>query len=156
MKIKAIMVGLAVSGALLFGNGVSEINELLTPHEFINNMGVKQYRLGNGDLEEIFKVVDSLDDRAVNYADPSNAKDIIKAVIGNINNNIILKNQVLRDEADAHITQREVSALQLEVMRLKKELAQLKQQLKQAKHYPQKSPYVNYPTAKAIGLFLAS
>ncbi|MGL2625500.1 hypothetical protein ACQJ50_06660 [Helicobacter pylori] len=51
MKIKAVMLGLVVSGGLLFGNGVSKMNELLTPHEFINSMGVKQYRLGNGDLE---------------------------------------------------------------------------------------------------------
>ncbi|GAA8287545.1 hypothetical protein HpNP141_13450 [Helicobacter pylori] len=136
MKIKAIMLGLAVSGALLFGNGVDNLKELLTPHEYKNNMGITQYRLGSGDLEEIFKAVDMADDAVFNYADPENSKDMFKAVIGNINQNIILHNKILQDEADAYMTQKEVSALQLQVMRLKKELTQLKQEiakLKQAK-----------------------
>ncbi|QDY57184.1 hypothetical protein CV726_00450 [Helicobacter pylori] len=136
MKIKAIMLALVLSGACLFGNGVDKINELLTPHEYTNNMGVKQYRLGNGDLEEIFKAVDMAENAAFNYANPENSRDLVKAVIGNINKNIILHNRVLQDEADAYMTQKEVSALQLKMMRLKKEIVQLQQEvakLKQAK-----------------------
>ncbi|WP_165487564.1 hypothetical protein [Helicobacter pylori] len=54
-------------------------------------------------------------------------------LITNTDNDTILLNKVLQDEADAHITQKEVSALQLEMMRLKKEVEKLKQQLNNAK-----------------------
>ncbi|EMH25370.1 hypothetical protein HMPREF1451_00217 [Helicobacter pylori HP260BFii] len=95
--------------------------------EYRNNMGVKQYKLGDGDLNEIFQLIDKADNRMFNYSVPENSKDMAKALITNINSNILLKNQVLQDEADAYITQKEVRALQLEVMKFKKEVAKLKQ-----------------------------
>ncbi len=105
------MLGLVVSGALLFGWDsddaiANKLKEQLSLHEYVNNMGVKQYRLGSGDLEEISKLVDIADDEMFNYANPKNSKDMIKALITNMNGNILLKNKVLQDEADTYLTEK--------------------------------------------------
>ncbi|MCQ2813441.1 hypothetical protein JT196_01320 [Helicobacter pylori] len=105
------MLGLVVSGALLFGWDsddaiANKLKEQLSLHEYVNNMGVKQYRLGSGDLEEIFKLVDIANDEMFNYANPKNSKDMINALITNMNSNILLKNKVLQDEADTYLTEK--------------------------------------------------
>ncbi|MGL2582125.1 hypothetical protein [Helicobacter pylori] len=127
MKIKAIMLGLAVSNEILFCYDFGL-------HSYTDSNGVKQYQFGVGSIDDKLMYIDGLDIENFNFSNTKNGRDLFKMLITNTDNDTILLNKVLRDEADAHITQREVSALQLEVMRVKKELVQLKQQLKQAKH----------------------
>ncbi|MFP6130700.1 hypothetical protein [Helicobacter pylori] len=121
MKIKAIMLGLVLIGGCLFGE------ELLKTYEYRNDSGVKQYRFGTGNLKQTFDYIDTLNPMMFNYANINNGRSIFKIVVDNAYDNNQLRNKVLQDEADAYMTQKEVSALQLQVMRLKQELTQLKQ-----------------------------
>ncbi|MFP6156075.1 hypothetical protein ACLGCH_02515 [Helicobacter pylori] len=119
MKIKAIMLGLAVSGSLLFGRE-------LDLQEYRDTNGVKQYRFEVGDLKQMGDYVDTLPNGIFNYANPNNGRGMFKVVLSNMYQNNELHNKILQDEADAYMIQKQVSALQLQVMRLKKEIVQLK------------------------------
>ncbi|WP_367749186.1 hypothetical protein [Helicobacter pylori] len=121
MKIKAIMLGLAVSGYCLFGE------ELFATHEYRDANGVKQYRFDTGNLKQTYDYIDTLDPMLFNYGNVNNGRGIFKLVVSNAYANNELHNKVLQDEADAYLTQKEVSALQRQMMKLKQEIAQLKQ-----------------------------
>lgn len=124
MKIKAIMLGLSVSGALLFSYDFGL-------HPYTDNNGVKQYRFSIGTIDDKLSYIDTLDIENFNFSNTKSGRDLFKMLITNTDNDTILLNKVLQDEADAHITQKEVSALQLEMMRLKKRSRKVKTTAKQ-------------------------
>ncbi|MDU9702456.1 hypothetical protein [Helicobacter pylori] len=95
MKIKAIMLGLAVSGALLFGREFDL-------HEYRDANGVKQYRFEVGDLKQMSDYIDTLEPAIFNYANPNNGRGIFKIVVSNMYQNNELHNKILQDEADAY------------------------------------------------------
>ncbi|MCQ2875079.1 hypothetical protein JT245_04235 [Helicobacter pylori] len=126
MKIKAVMLGLVLSGVCLFGYDFGL-------HSYTDSNGVKQYQFGIGNIDDKLAYIDTIDIEKFDFSNTKNGRDLFKMIITNTDNDTTLLNKVLRDEADYHITQREVSALQLELMRLKKEIAKLNQQLNKAK-----------------------
>ncbi|MFP6285675.1 hypothetical protein ACLGDW_00565 [Helicobacter pylori] len=133
MKIKAIVLGLALSGALLFSYDFGL-------HPYTDNNGIKQYQFGIGTIEDKLSYIDELDIENFNFSNTKNGRDLFKMLITNTDNDTTLLNKVLQDEADAHITQKEVSALQLEMMRLKKEIEKLKRQLNKLNISNKKAP----------------
>ncbi|WP_165525949.1 hypothetical protein [Helicobacter pylori] len=86
-----------------------------------------------GTIDDKLSYIDALDIENFNFSNTKNGRDLFKMLITNTDNDTTLLNKVLQDEADYHITQKEVSALQLEMMRLKKEIEKLKRQLNNAK-----------------------
>lgn len=104
MKIKAVMLGLVFSGALLFGYDFGL-------HPYTDSNGVKQYQFGIGNIDDKLTYIDTLDIENFNFSNTKNGRDLFKMLIANTDNDTTLLNKVLRDEADAYITQKEVSML---------------------------------------------
>ena len=110
MKIKAIMLGLVLSGGLLLANS----------SQGLNNKG-----LNNSDA--IQQYIDTLN---FNPLDPNLIKEIVKALSR-------LDNNIKTNDENIHSLDKSVfsigSDLQAEINALKQEVAKLKQQLKKAK-----------------------
>ncbi|GAA8192107.1 hypothetical protein HpDR15_07520 [Helicobacter pylori] len=88
MKIKAVMLGLLVSGALLFSYDFGL-------HPYTDDNGVKQYRFGIGDIDDKLNYIDTIDIENFNFSNTKNGRDLFKMIITNTDNDTILLNKVL-------------------------------------------------------------
>ncbi len=119
MKIKAIMLGLA----LMFNLGISsDYSELLTTKPYKDKNGVTQYK-SSGTINEVDKAIDNT------YFDPNDPQimqNIFKTL--NVSKEITMEllNRILQDEADIETLKQSHARLNNEIKKLRQEMTKLK------------------------------
>ncbi|MFS7885629.1 hypothetical protein ACMAV3_07660 [Helicobacter pylori] len=112
MKIKAIMLGLAV----VFNLGFSgEYSDMLSIKEYKDKNGVTQYKMG-GTIDEVNKVVDSI---YFDPYDPATLQSIVKMINYNKSMIVGLLNRQMKGEALIIVLNKKIKKLQQEVAKLK-------------------------------------
>ncbi len=101
MKIKAIMLGLVVSGGLLLANGTQRLYDPSTIEQQIDNM-------------------------SVNPLDPNLTKEIMKALARLDNNTLMNDKNIQTLQADLYIALQTLEVTNQKVKELQKEVAKLK------------------------------
>lgn len=112
MKIKAIMLGLAV----VFNLGFSgEYSDMLSIKEYKDKNGVTQYKMG-GTIDEVNKVVDSI---YFDPYDPATLQSIVKMINYNKSMIVGLLNRQMKGEVLIIVLNKKIKKLQQEVAKLK-------------------------------------
>ncbi|GAA7461490.1 hypothetical protein ckin119_04410 [Helicobacter pylori] len=123
MKIKAIMVGLLVSGALLFGRVVDfRVPKIET---YKDENGVTQFRTDIDPQKEL----DSIDPSVFDLTNRENAKTFFKFVVLAHQKGLEVANIALLNDAHINTTAHAVRILQKQVARMEAELKVLHGQL---------------------------